>query len=43
VRHLAWLFWATLGMTLGYAMNKYRVAPGPPDPRRPIRVPESAV
>lgn len=24
VRHLAWLFWALLGMTLGYAMNKSR-------------------
>ena len=43
VRHLAWLFWATLGMTLGYAMNKYRLVPGPPDQRRPVKVPESAV
>ena len=28
VRHLAWLFWSLLGMTLGYAMNKSREVPG---------------
>ncbi len=32
VRHLAWLFWALVGMTLGYAMNRGGQFPSPARP-----------
>jgi len=34
VRHLAWLFWALLGMILGYAANRSWYVPTQPNTRR---------